>query len=286
MKIGMLTGLWFIAESAPLIASLHRVAELGFHYVDLHGVFHAGPAHLSPQARQDVKVELAALGLEPRNYVLHARHNLASASDAELEADYAYLCEGIDLALSWGVRQMMLNAGQWAYGVARPAAWARAVRFIQRVCDYAEPRGLYIAIESEPYVWFLVNDIQSTQRMLADVDRPNFTVLVDLGHLALAREGEAELAGLADVIIHAHFSDHQPYRHTNQALGAGFTPTGEYLKMLRRLDIDRRVRRFGYDELVVAFELGAPGDVIADPDGMVRQSLAHIQQVAPAMRMI
>jgi sugar phosphate isomerase/epimerase len=117
------------------------------------------------------------------------------------------------------------------------------------------------------------------------VDRSNFTVLVDLGHLALAREGETDLAGLADVIIHAHFSDHQPYRHTNQVLGTGFTPTADYLAMLRRLEIDRRVRRFGYDGLVVAFELGAPGDQIAEPDEWVRRSLAHLRQVAPEMGM-
>ena len=42
MKVGMLTGLWHIAEGATLLESLPRVARLGFRYVDLHGVFHAG----------------------------------------------------------------------------------------------------------------------------------------------------------------------------------------------------------------------------------------------------
>ena len=38
----MLTGIWYVAEQATIIASLNRVAELGFRYVDLHGLFHAG----------------------------------------------------------------------------------------------------------------------------------------------------------------------------------------------------------------------------------------------------
>ena len=223
------------------------------------------------------------MGLTPRNYVLHARHNIPSASDAELEQSFAYLQEGIDMALDWGVNQVMLNAGQWIYGLPRQAAWERAVRFLQRLCDYAAPRGVYIAQEAEPYIWFLVNDIPSTRRMWEDVDRQNFTVLVDLGHMALARESEDDLASLGDAIIHAHFSDHQPYLHTNQAIGTGFTQTRDYLDALQRMEIDRRVKRFGYDELVVSFELGVPGDTIADPDDWVRRSIQHIQEIAPYM---
>jgi sugar phosphate isomerase/epimerase len=283
MKIGMLTGIWHIAESATLVESLRRAAALGFHYVDFQGVFHAGPVHLSPRERLAVKAELSALGLEPRNYVLHAPHNLASTDRAELEECFTYLQEGIEMALTWGINQLMLNAGQWAYGVGREEAWAKAVHFLQRVCDHAAPREMYIALESEPYVWYLVNDINSTERMLADVDRPNFVTLIDLGHMALAREGPGELARLVDTIIHAHFSDHQPFQHTNQVIGTGFTRVAEYLDALYRLDIDRRMRRFGYDELVVSLELGAPGDRIQDPDDWVRRSLEHILQVAPTM---
>jgi len=283
MKIGMLTGIWWIAQKAPLIESLQRAAALGFHYVDIHGVFHGGPAHLKPEERLLVRSEMEKLGLTPRNYVLHARHNIASASDAELEQSFAYLQEGIDMALDWGVNQLMLNAGQWVYGLSRQAAWERAVRFLQRLCDYAAPRGVYIAQEAEPYVWFLVNDISSTRRMLEGVDRQNFTVLVDLGHMALARESDDDLASIGDAIIHAHFSDHQPYLHTNQAIGTGFTRTKDYLDALQRMDIDRRVKRFGYDELVVSFELGVPGDTITDPDDLVRRSIQHIQEIAPYM---
>ena len=111
----------------------------------------------------------------------------------------------------------------------------------------------------------------------------NFTTLVDLGHMALAREGPEELECLGESIIHAHFSDHEPYRHTNQTIGTGFAPIGEYLDALRNMEIDGLVGRFGYDELVVSFELGAPGDVIDDPDDWVRDSIEYVRRVAPTM---
>ena len=286
MKIGMLTGLWHIAESATVIQGLRRVAALGFHYVDLHGVFHAGPAHLDADGCRAVKVEMETLGLAPRNYVLHPPCNLASATEVELEQAYAYLAQGIEMATAWGTRQLMLNAGQCDSMVSRDTAWNKAVLFLQRVCDHAVRRDLLIVIEPEPYVWFLVNDIDSTIRMRADVNRPNFAVLVDLGHMGLARESPDELARLGDSIVHAHFSDHEAYRHTNQVIGTGVTRTGGYLEKLRALDIDRQLQRFGFDELVVSFELGVPCDKIDDPDEWVRRSLQYVRQVAPYMNWV
>jgi len=103
MKIGMLTGLWFVADGATLIKSLRRAAALGFRYVDIHGVFHGGPAHLKPGERLTVKSEMKALGLAPRNYVLHAPHNPPSANEVEVEENFACLREGIDMALTWGL---------------------------------------------------------------------------------------------------------------------------------------------------------------------------------------
>lgn len=281
MKIGMLTGIWHIAEKASLLQSLRRAANLGFRYVDLHGVFHGGPSHLDAAERKAVKDELKALGLTPRNYVLHPPYNLASASEAELEHCHAFMQEGIEMALSWGVNQLELNVGQWVYGLPRQTCWEKAVRFLQRLCDYAAERDFYIAIESEPYAWFIVNDLASTVRMLTDVDRQNFTVLIDLGHLALERQSPQELQQIADVIIHAHFSDHKPYQHTNQVIGTGITPTADYLEMLRQMEIDRRMRRFRYDEFVLSFELGVPGDQIDDPDDWVQRSLQHVLEIAP-----
>ncbi len=283
MKIGMLTGVWFIAEEATLLDSLRRAATLGFQYVDLHGVFHAGPAHLSPRERLNVRTEMQSLGLIPRNYVLHPPHNLASANEAEMEQNFSYMKDGIQLALDWGINQLELNAGQWVYGLQKQASWDKAVRFLQGLCDYAYSYDFYIAIETEPYVWFLVNDTPSTVRMINDVDRSNFTVLVDLGHMALAREGFQELLQIEDAIIHAHFSEHRSYLHTNQVIGTGFTPTKDYLDMLQRMNIDQRMQRFGYDELVISFELGVPGDQIDDPDDWVQNSIQHVLEIAPYM---
>jgi sugar phosphate isomerase/epimerase len=283
MKIGVLTGIWFTAETADIIQSLRRAAALGFRYVDLHGVYHAGPVHLDQAQRLQVKVELSLLGLTPRNFVLHALKNPAAANDAEQEQNINYLKEGIDLAVSWGINQIMLNPGKWVYGMSRQEAWQRSKGFLQAVCDVAKPRGVFIAQEPEPYVWFIVNDLSSALQMAEDVNRDNFTLLVDFGHMGLCRENAADLEKVKEIIIHAHFSDHKAFLHTNQIIGTGNTPTADYLAALQKLGIDQLVHRFGYDELVVSFELGAQGDKIEYPDDWVRASLQYIRQITPYM---
>jgi len=179
----------------------------------------------------------------------------------------------------------MLNAGQWVYGLPREEAWRRSVAYLQEVCEYAGERGVYIAQETEPYVWFLVNNLASARAMADDVDRPNFATLLDLGHMALSREGEADLTGIARTVIHGHLSDHEPFRHTNQVVGTGCLPMSDYLGWLLALEQQGVFRRFGYDELVVSFELGMLGDSIRDPDDWVRRSLESVLSSAPYMNL-
>lgn len=277
MKLGMLTGLWYVAARASVFEAMERAAALGFRTVDLHGVYHAGPAHLTPDERRRVRRELDRLGLEARNYVLHARHNIPGATPAERQEDLSYLQQGLECAAEWGIRQLMLNAGRWTADTGRADAWRRAVDFLRTVCEYAERRGISILQEPEPYVWFLVDDLASAQQMQHDVQRPNFGLLVDLGHMGLARESAADLGPLAGSILHAHFSDHLTDRHTNQVIGSGMVPLGELLSGLRQWAIDDRLRGLGYDELTISFELGAPGDAISDPEAWVRRSIAAVQ---------
>jgi sugar phosphate isomerase/epimerase len=107
--------------------------------------------------------------------------------------------------------------------------------------------------------------------------------LVDLRHMALVREDPDVLELLADSIIHVHFSDQKSLDHTNQVIGTGTTHTVDYLNKLRQLDIDGRLQRFGYDELVGSLELGVPADVIHNSDQSVQNSIQYIMEIAPFM---
>jgi hypothetical protein len=61
MKQGILTGIWYIAESASLTDSLGRAKGQGFQYVDLQGIFHVRPEHLDRKERQAVRDRMKVL---------------------------------------------------------------------------------------------------------------------------------------------------------------------------------------------------------------------------------
>ncbi|MGA2820035.1 MAG: hypothetical protein ABSF61_05195 [Anaerolineales bacterium] len=140
-------------------------------------------------------------------------------------------------------------------------------------------REMQIAHGPEPHVWFLVNGLVSACRMIVDVDWPEPNELVDLSHMGLARERRRGLEQMADRIIHADFSDHQPTKDTNQVIGSGATRTENLVRVLRDLEVDRRVGRLGFDELAV------PGDVVFGPDDWARGSVRLVQLIAPDLRL-
>jgi hypothetical protein len=49
------------------------------------------------------------------------------------------------------------------------------------------------------------------------------------------------------------------------------------------MQLDARLQARGYDELAIAFELGVPGDLIPDPEALVRRSIAAAQAIDPGL---
>lgn len=283
MKIGMLSGLWSIAGNLDAVSTVSRVADLGFHYIDFQGVLHAGPSHLDEKQVQAIAAALTDHGMEARNYVLHAPYNIPTASEEQLRESYEYLHEGMRTAKRWGIRQLMLNAGRWSTDVSRSTGWSKAVAFLKSVCDLADREGFLVAIESEPYVWFVLSDLESTLRMVRDVDRRNFGILLDLGHCALERQSPERLVEVVPHLMHVHFSDHQAERHTNQVIGTGVCPLSEYVRALMDAGADNAVAQYGYFELVGSMELGFPGDCIPDPEAWAVRSRENIQAKCPSV---
>lgn len=93
----------------------------------------------------------------------------------------------IDVAVELGVPQILVTSG-WAY-LDEPAedAWARSVAMLRSVCDYADTRGIRVALEAlQPSESVLVNTAQDVARILEAVDRPNLKACIDFGAMEVA----------------------------------------------------------------------------------------------------
>jgi len=282
MKIGIITSLWAYAENLSLYDTLGRIAALGFNYVDILGIMHGDPTLLSDDEKRRVRDRLGDLGLTASSMVGLPPVNIATPDAAEVQAGLDYVAQCLEFANLLGIRQLLLNGGQRIAELPHERAWANAVTFLRRCAEHGAEHDVYITLETEPYLYFLVNDLRTLARMLADVDHPYLLSIVDLGHIMLARDRVEELSLLGDSIVHAHFSDHKATRHTNQIVGTGATPTADYLRALHQLDVDGFAAKRGM-EFIITFELGTRDTPIHDPDDWALRSLAHVQRIAPTL---
>ena len=116
--------------------------------------------------------------------------NVAVRGEAGQKRILSYFKNVIDVAVELGVPQILVTSG-WAY-LDEPAedAWARSVAMLRSVCDYADTRGIRVALEA------------------LQVDRPNCKACIDFGAMEVAGDtidGYFEVLG--DKIVHTHFVD-------------------------------------------------------------------------------
>jgi sugar phosphate isomerase/epimerase len=280
MKLGVITTPWAIASDLSLPETFARIAAMGFHYVDILGLLNGDPLVLSEAQKQEAVDALQRHGLTPACFVLWPPGNVASADKAEQERCFEYIRAGIDFCAKLGARKVLFNAGQRVIGLDHRQAWLHSGSFMRRCADYALEQDVWILVESEPYVYYLVNDLATSVQMVREVDRPRFLTIVDLGHMSLSRESASALADAASIIGHIHITDNDGLLHANHIIGSGTTPVAEYLAAINASPAASYCAARN-DELVAVMELGVRGDPIDSPERWVRESTAHVQEVAP-----
>lgn len=135
--------------------------------------------------------------------------NVAVRGEAGQKRILSYFKNVIDVAVELGVPQILVTSG-WAYlDESAEDAWARSVAMLRSVCDYADTRGIRVALEAlQPSESVLVNTAQDVARILEAVDRPNCKACIDFGAMEVAGDtidGYFEVLG--DKIVHTHFVD-------------------------------------------------------------------------------
>lgn len=273
MKLGVITTPWSLAEGLSLPETFERIAALGYRYVDVSGVRHGDPLALSAAKKQAAADAVRLNDLVPVCIALWPPGNVATQDDAEREACFAYVRAGIDFAAQLGAPNVLFNTGQRTIGLDHAAAWRNAVGFVRRAADYAAARGIRVLVESEPYVYYVMNDLATSLRMVDEVGRRNCLTIIDLGHMSLSRESPASLADAIDKIGHIHITDNDGLLHANDIVGSGTTPVGAYLAAIHEAD--------SAHEPVAVMELGVPGDSIDSPERWVEASSTHARRVAP-----
>lgn len=280
MKLGIITSLWAYSDGLSVEESLERIVALGIHHVDILGFLHGNPLALSHPEKERIRECLKVLELTLGSLVLLPPGNIASQLEVEQQNCWEYIQAGIDFVTYLGGNQVLFNGGKRVFGVPHTKSWQNAVSFIRRASTYAQEKGIYITVEAEPYVYFLVNDLQSTLQMVKDVDHPRCMATLDIGHMNLSRDAPQTLESIRPWTMRVHLSENNGLLHANDILGSGSVDFQTYLQALQKMDFAQTCENLGMD-LVAVMELGVLGDEIPDPDDYARQSMEHALKAAP-----
>lgn len=284
MWLGVNNSVWEIA-GIPIDKALKEIDKFGLLYVDVAAFGSANPLNLSSGQRQRISGRFCQLGLKVIQMIMLPRENIASSQRKEREKCLAYLKECAEFQAELGGKQLLLGfgAGNTTFELSRERAWAYSVEFLQDFCEWLQGVEMYLCLELEPTVYCMVNNTNTMVRMIEDVHMPNLCVNIDIGHLAITREGPEKLEKLKDKIIHIHISDNNGLAHANDIIGTGVCPVAAYVNKFAEIGIDQICQNYG-EPAVAALELGDQGKKAVNPRDYVDQSLQFLEKVTPDLR--
>ncbi len=234
MQLGIINSA-FQQVGVDTVTGLRHIARVGFDTVDIATeAIGIAKAEVRLVARTTealglpiVSLPVCALGLVDFNAPVRAFH---------LRRVEAFL----DLAQTWGARNVLLVLGEyvWQREVIPPAAqWGWGIEACRRLGDYADRRGLDIALELEPFRLSLLNSAQAMVRFVDECAHPRVRANIDISHLVLSDTGPAEVARFKGKAIHVHLSDCDGKVHGDLPPGRGVVKFLPYLQAIKELSI-------------------------------------------------
>jgi sugar phosphate isomerase/epimerase len=150
----------------------------------------------------------------------------------------------LEVAYDIGCEMMVLALGSyyWEGKELDPKlqrAWV--VDAVRALGDHAKSLGMKIAIEMNPYQFYLVHSLDTMLQFLDEVGHPSVGANADVSHLHLANDAPNRLKELRDRIMHVHLSDNNGKVHGDLPPGRGTAPLRGYLEVLKAMGYDGTV---------------------------------------------
>jgi len=216
-----------------------------------------GLKHASRIGFDTVDIFTEAVGISKREVRLvansSARHNLPIVSvvvvaaglidfNEPVRAFHVERCKKfMDLAKTWQARNLLLVLGEyiWQREVIPPQAqWGWAIETCRTLGDYADRKGIDIALELEPFRLSLLNGVPAMARFIQECKHPRVRANIDISHLVLADASPQELRHLKGKAAHVHISDCDGKVHGDLPPGRGVVKFAPYLQAIKELKID------------------------------------------------
>jgi sugar phosphate isomerase/epimerase len=146
----------------------------------------------------------------------------------------------IELARTWDAKNVLLVLGEYIWQrevIPASEQWQWAVESCRRLGDYADKKGVDIALELEPFRLSLLNNVDAMARFVDECQHPRVRANIDISHLVLSDTSPADLRKLKGKAIHVHLSDCDGKVHGDLPPGRGVVKFAPYLQAIKELAI-------------------------------------------------
>jgi len=235
MELGIINSA-FAQAGVETVAGLEHISRIGFDTVDVFTEAH----QIDPTEVSSVADATGRLGLPIISLPVVAI-GLIDFNDPVREFHVARCRSFIDLAATWQAKNILLVLGEyiWQREVIPPEAqWQWGIETCRQLGDYADQKGIDIALELEPFRLSLLNRVSEMVRFVDECDHPRVKANIDVSHLVLADTSPTELQELKNKAIHVHISDCDGKVHGDLPPGRGVVKFEPYLQAIKELEID------------------------------------------------
>ena len=211
---------------------LEIIADLGYRCVAItvdHHVLNPYDSEWKQQVKR-TRDRLAATGLDSvietgARFLLNPRRKhhptlLDPTADGR-ERRFSFLSRCVDIAEGLESSAVSFWSGTLPAGQRADAALELLADSCRRLADYAADRGVTLAFEPEPGM--LVDRLAGYRDLAAAVDRPNFRLTIDIGHLQCNenRAPDSLIRLYADELANVHLDDMRRGVHDHLFFGEG-----------------------------------------------------------------
>ncbi len=233
----------WIYSAEPLRTTFERLSRFGYDGIELKGE----PERYDAQKVKELCEEFGLQVLSVLGWSIWPLERDLAIPDPQLRQkalDYASQC--VDLASAVGAPLVVVipaSAGRTspmgdvtsedAWVGAAEREWKFAVESVRRAADYAEQRGVLLAVEPiNRYESFLLNNVDQGLRFVSEVGSKAMRVHLDAFHMNIEEEDPAEAIRKAGkLLVNMHISD-----SNRLAVGYGHTDFEAIVQALTDID--------------------------------------------------
>jgi D-psicose/D-tagatose/L-ribulose 3-epimerase len=265
----------------PLEASFQRLKRFGYDGIEMGGE----PEKLNLDEVKDLMAQYG-MGCTSICGIYSPERDLSSSDETVRSGAVQYVKSCVDMAVELGAAVVIVvpsPVGKSGPDTTAKEEWANAVRSLREAGQYAQAKGIRLAIEAlNRFETYLVNKLELAKQLVHQVGVPSVGIMADLFHMNIEeRDISRAIRSISPYLVHVHIAD-----NTREAAGLGSIDFTEVIRTLIEIGYQGAITMEFLPPVsnpYAAASKEAAGDSLYDE--FTRQSIEHMKRIVHSLQL-